>query len=336
MIEGIDKRDWNSLTENQQQVFRYINNKRDEKRLEDITLKEIGRNTGYSVNSVNAISKAKDKYKEMVGVDGGDSENVEERDNTDEKGGKSDKGILERIRENDGKEPSKKGNKGDNSDGKMKKDENHSQTKEQAEKPDVKETEGNKVLGRDENKPDGYTSMFEDDKSVEDVVKEPEDDKEVERRENVVEDIEENTDDSGGVMDNKELVADLIGYPFDQIQETSDYDGWALTEEEKNVNAELLVRYCRENNLDVSTGVMLIVTATSTLAKKYMGYQKFLEENEDTQMKDKGHKESEKEDKDVAEETSDKVEEMTDGMGNEGDESRGNEQEEQEDAFEQL
>jgi hypothetical protein len=78
---------------------------------------------------------------------------------------------------------------------------------------------------------------------------------------------------NGLVMD-EDLVASLFGLPFAQAKNATGWDGWELSEEEKEANARLIVAYCDEQNIDLSAGGMLAMSLMSTVGGRVAGYAK--------------------------------------------------------------
>jgi len=80
---------------------------------------------------------------------------------------------------------------------------------------------------------------------------------------------------SNGLTVDQDLVETLFGMPFSQLSSATGWDGWELTEQEKAANAELLVAYCDEQDIDLSTGGMLAMSLLSTVGGRAVGYQKY-------------------------------------------------------------
>jgi hypothetical protein len=131
-------------------------------------------------------------------------------------------------------------------------------------------------------------------KSPEDVVDEAPDEAERDRREDLLGKLEnstepgadETTDETaedgpdpttmgGGMVIDESLVQSMFGMPFSQAAKATGWDGWELTKEEKQANAELLVAYCDEQNIDLSTGGMLAMSLLSTVGGRLAGYKRY-------------------------------------------------------------
>jgi len=78
---------------------------------------------------------------------------------------------------------------------------------------------------------------------------------------------------NGLVMD-EDLVASLFGLPFAQAANATGWDGWELSDEEREANARLIVAYCDEQNIDLSAGGMLAMSLMSTVGGRVAGYAK--------------------------------------------------------------
>lgn len=87
---------------------------------------------------------------------------------------------------------------------------------------------------------------------------------------------------ANGLHMDEELMATMFGLPFNQAANATGWDGWQLSEEEKQANAELLVAYCQEQNIDVSTGGMLAMSLLSTVGGRAAGYARHRKQQSDT------------------------------------------------------
>jgi hypothetical protein len=129
--------------------------------------------------------------------------------------------------------------------------------------------------------------------STSEVVEEAPTDAEADRREEVVSALEGATDGptvpedaepggdgesrntstmSNGLVMDEDLVASLFGMPFAQAADATGWDGWELTDEEREANARLIVAYCDEQNIDLSAGGMLAMSLMSTVGGRVAGY----------------------------------------------------------------
>jgi hypothetical protein len=126
--------------------------------------------------------------------------------------------------------------------------------------------------------------------SPEDVVESADDPEERERREDVLDrlrDADHTADagdsptprDAGGLVVDEDLVKTLFGAPFDTAAELTGYDGWELTDAELDANVDLLVAYCRENDVDLSTGSMLAMSLMSTVGPRAVGYLRYRQDD---------------------------------------------------------
>jgi len=143
-----------------------------------------------------------------------------------------------------------------------------------------------------------------DEKTPEDVVEDAPNEAERDRRENLLSQLEGSTaessddvDETGeqpdeqsdsadttatsspsptqmgnGLVVDESLMATLFGLPFSQASEVTGWDGWELSEQEKRANAELIVAYCDEQNIDLSAGSMLAMSLMSTVGGRAAGY----------------------------------------------------------------
>lgn len=80
------------------------------------------------------------------------------------------------------------------------------------------------------------------------------------------------TSAASGIVMDADLVAQLFGMPFEQAAAATGWDGWALTDAERKANARLIVAYCEEQNIDLSTGGMLAMSLMSTVGGRMAGY----------------------------------------------------------------
>jgi len=125
--------------------------------------------------------------------------------------------------------------------------------------------------------------------STEEVVEEAPDSAESERREDVLGALEnataggtqdtesgdegpETSQMSNGLVVDEDLMSTLFGLPFAQAANATGWDGWELSDEEKAVNAELLIAYCDEQDVDLSAGGMLAMSLLSTVGGRAAGY----------------------------------------------------------------
>jgi hypothetical protein len=74
---------------------------------------------------------------------------------------------------------------------------------------------------------------------------------------------------------NQELVESLFRMPFSQAAQATGWDGWELSDAEAQANAELFVAWCRENDVDLSTGTMLAMSLVSTVGGRAAGYVRY-------------------------------------------------------------
>lgn len=147
--------------------------------------------------------------------------------------------------------------------------------------PEEQDTGGGGLLSRIR----GDSSASE---TTEEVVEDAPDQAEAERREELLgtlEGADGGPDPAGGdgdqpntsttshglVMD-EDLVASMFGMPFAQAANATGWDGWELTDEEKEANARLLVAYCDEQDIDLSAGGMLAMSLMSTVGGRVAGY----------------------------------------------------------------
>ena len=79
---------------------------------------------------------------------------------------------------------------------------------------------------------------------------------------------------SQGLVVDEDLVASLFGLPFAQAKNATGWDGWELSDEERDANARLIVAYCDEQNIDLSAGGMLAMSLMSTVGGRVAGYAK--------------------------------------------------------------
>jgi len=77
---------------------------------------------------------------------------------------------------------------------------------------------------------------------------------------------------SQGLVVDEDLVASLFGLPFAQAKNATGWDGWELSDEERDANARLIVAYCDEQNIDLSAGGMLAMSLMSTVGGRAAGY----------------------------------------------------------------
>lgn len=143
-------------------------------------------------------------------------------------------------------------------------------------------------------------------RSTEEIVEDTDDPAEKDRREDVLEALDESNQtapDEGdpnehdeaadptpggpdptttqtGMVVDESLVATVFGLPFSQLSQATGWEGWELTEEEKQANAELLVAYCDEQNIDMSTGGLLAMSLISTVGGRTAGYMQYRRDDE--------------------------------------------------------
>jgi len=153
-----------------------------------------------------------------------------------------------------------------------------------------------------------------DEGGVQEVVDDAETEEERERREEKVGELEEATDESGNLVLDEDAVAELLGMPFAQADAASEWDGWELSEQEKKTNARLFVKYCEENDIDVSTGTMLAVSMASTVGGRVVRYKKWKGGIEDDERTTEEVAEEQTPDSDSDDESNDRLQELEDRM----------------------
>jgi|GEM_PF-5316168 len=148
-------------------------------------------------------------------------------------------------------------------------------------------------------------------RSTEEIVEDTDDPAERERREDVLSALK-GSDPSAGAADQPEepdptqmrngmvvdesLVSTLFGMPFDQAAQVTGWDGWTLSEAEKQANAELLVAYCDEQNINLSTGSLLAMSLVQTIGGRAAGYARYRkQESDDSNQRDDDRERAERE-----------------------------------------
>jgi hypothetical protein len=77
-----------------------------------------------------------------------------------------------------------------------------------------------------------------------------------------------------GLVVDESLVSTLFQLPFSQAAQVTGWEGWEVSDPEAEANAELIIAYCDEQNIDVSTGSMLAMSLMSTVGGRAAGYAK--------------------------------------------------------------
>lgn len=90
------------------------------------------------------------------------------------------------------------------------------------------------------------------------------------------EDFEDISSKSGesenvGLTIDQDLLEDLIGLPFDQLQSIDEWDKWELSQQEKKTNAKLLKEYAEENDIDLTTGTLLALNLGASIGGRAVG-----------------------------------------------------------------
>jgi hypothetical protein len=129
-------------------------------------------------------------------------------------------------------------------------------------------------------------------RSTEEIVEDADTEEERNRREDLLAQLEasdqgEATDDEqaatgepdpkrmqNGLVVDENLVSTLFQLPFSQAAQVTGWDGWDVSDPEAEANAELIVAYCNEQDIDLSTGSMLAMSLMSTVGGRAAGYAK--------------------------------------------------------------
>ncbi|ELZ22408.1 hypothetical protein C475_17888 [Halosimplex carlsbadense 2-9-1] len=143
-------------------------------------------------------------------------------------------------------------------------------------------------------------------RSTEEIVEDTDDPAERERREDVLSALKGSDPDAGaadqpeepdptqmqnGMVVDESLVSTLFGMPFDQAAQATGWDGWTLSESEKQANAQLLVAYCDEQNIDLSTGSLLAMSLVQTIGGRAAGYARYRKQESDDSNQRGEHRE---------------------------------------------
>lgn len=157
---------------------------------------------------------------------------------------------------------------------------------------------------------------FDDVKNTEDIVNEADDPEERERREEMLGELENNTFENGGGVGlevDEDLMARLFQMPFSSMSEVTGYDGWELTDAEAETNAELFIAYCEENNVEISTGAMLLMSLSQTVGTRTVGYMRYKKQQKPD--KSKGSSKQERKDRPKEKQDNSEDDEMPDVTG---------------------
>jgi hypothetical protein len=87
----------------------------------------------------------------------------------------------------------------------------------------------------------------------------------------------------GGIRVDASMVESVIGMPFNTAAAATGWDGWELTEQEREDNAELLVAVCEEHDVDLSATVLFALSMGGTLSGKAVQYRRHKQREEGEQ-----------------------------------------------------
>ena len=133
-------------------------------------------------------------------------------------------------------------------------------------------------------------------KSSEDIVEEADTEDERQRREEVRDQLagamggDESTNDpapaestkqASGMVVDETVVGHLIAMPFNTAAAATDWDGWELSQRERQANAELFIAMCDERGIDVSETTMFALSMAGTFSGRAIQYRRHKSEQAD-------------------------------------------------------
>jgi hypothetical protein len=143
----------------------------------------------------------------------------------------------------------------------------------------------------DEDDSGGLLSRIKGDskKSSEDIVEEADNPEERQRREEVRDQLAgamggeqstgdpasaESTKQASGMVVDETVVGHLIEMPFNTASAATGWDGWELTQRERQANAELFIAMCDERGIDVSETTMFALSMAGTFGGRMARYRR--------------------------------------------------------------
>ncbi|NLV08737.1 hypothetical protein GOC74_02135 [Halomicrobium mukohataei] len=95
------------------------------------------------------------------------------------------------------------------------------------------------------------------------------------------------TQQAAGMMVDENVVGQLIAMPFNTASAATGWDGWELTQQERQANAELFIAMCDERGIDVGPTTMFALSMGGTIAGRTMQYKRQKSESSDNTGKER-------------------------------------------------